>query len=247
VTKRPAAASVSERLRRLRARKQVESYAVYAIAVQLPRNAVGSVFSRAHPELRIEILNRMELISDLLLLEARVISPGPGRWTEWQEEVRTIPGVSKVEFQIESPHAAIFRLILRTGLIWRVVQQHRVLARFPILIQQGWLRFETVATSSQIRPFLREAQRRVGPSRVESVRRHAVSLGSLGLTPSQDAVFREALRSGYFSVPRRISVSGLAAQLGRSKSSTSEMLSKIHQRLAESALQLDVAPLLART
>jgi predicted DNA binding protein len=66
------------------------------------------------------------------------------------------------------------------------------------------------------------------------------------LTASQDAVFRAALRTGYFSVPRRISVSGLAAQLGRSKSSTSEMLSKIHQRLAESALQLDLAPVVSK-
>jgi predicted DNA binding protein len=224
-----------------------ESYAVYGIAIQLPRNVLGSYFSVAHPDLRVEIINRMEVAPNLMLVETRISGSSPMDWPSWTDEIERFPGVQRVDLQLESPGHVICRTVLSTGLVEKIVQKHRVLARYPLVIQQGWLRFETVATSSQIRPFLREAQRRVGPSRVESVRRHAVSLGSLGLTPSQDAVFREALRSGYFSVPRRISVSGLAAQLGRSKSSTSEMLSKIHQRLAESALQLDVAPLLART
>jgi predicted DNA binding protein len=219
---------------------------VYAVALRLPPNALGSYFSLAHPDLRVEIINRMVVGRDLMLAEARISTPGPVDLAEWTEELRRFPGVEQVDLQVEGPGRVLSRVVLSRGLVERVVQKHRVLARYPLVIQGGWLRFETLATRSQMRPFLREVEQRVGPSQVESIRRHAVSLGSLGLTASQDAVFRAALRTGYFSVPRRISVSGLAAQLGRSKSSTSEMLSKIHQRLAESALQLDLAPVVSK-
>lgn len=246
-TRRAGDRSDAARFRALRARAPVEPYAVYGIAIELPDNALGSVFSRAHPELRIEIINRMELGPKSVLAETRITGPGPMDWPSWSAEVRRFPGVERVELQVESPTSLVCRVVLSMGVVWQVVQRHRVLARYPHVIQNGWLRFETLATGSQIRPFLVESQRRVGTSHVESVRRHSVSAGSLGLTPSQDAVFRAALRSGYFSVPRRVSMSRLAELIGRSKSSTSEMLNKIHRRLAESALQFDVAPILAKS
>jgi len=215
---------------------------VYGIAIQPPSSTLASYFSRLHPELRVELLNRMMIPPNLMLHETRIISPGPIDIPLWTEEMRRFPGVERVEIQPEGPGRAICRVSNARSVVEQVVQKHRVLARYPIVIQDGWIRFETLATASQMRPFLQEVGRRVGPHRLESVRRHSVSLGSMGLTPSQDAVFRTALRTGYFSVPRRITVSALAEELGRSKSSTSEMLAKIHQRLAESALQLDLTP-----
>ena len=106
------------------------------------------------------------------------------------------------------------------------------------------MRFETIAKASQVRRLLKEATRRLGAGHVEAIRHGPVLARSLGLTAPQDALFRAALSAGYFNAPRGTSISELAERLGRSKSSTSEMISKIQRRLAESAVQMDLAPLL---
>ncbi len=244
LSNRSTRAGVPARFLRLRALEPRQSYAVYGIALRMPPNTLATAFTVAHPDLRLEVINRMSVDPDLTLTETRILGPEPADLSEWREEIGRFPGVEQVEIHQEGAGRVLCRTLVSTNQVERVIQRHRVLARYPLVIQNGWVRFETLATPSQIRPFLREVERRVGPSHVESVRRHSVGLGSLGLTSSQETVFRAALRTGYFSVPRRISVSGLAQQLGRSKSSTSEMLSKIHQRLAESALQLDLVPFL---
>ncbi|MCI4321643.1 MAG: helix-turn-helix domain-containing protein, partial [Thermoplasmata archaeon] len=154
---------------------------------------------------------------------------------------REQPIVVKVEAYPESERNVLYRVVFKVPSIHTVTQRHRVLMRYPIVIQNGWSRFETFAGPGQMREFLAELESRVGPGHVESVRRSDMSLGKLGLTPAQDSVFREALSTGYFSVPRGISVTDLADRLGRSKSTVSVALSKIQNRLADSALQLDLA------
>ncbi len=237
----PSAARTLAALRRRRDRAD-EWYAVYRLAVELPRGTVGSAISRAHPELRFEVENRMEVPPDRLLLDARMYGPGAGNLAD---EFRRQPGVVSVDVQDDGTEIAMYRITLRTPLIQKVAREHPVLTRYPLTIRDGWLRFETVAKASQVRALLRDMTNRVGTSHVEAVRRGPVLARSLGLTPPQDALFRAAMNAGYFGSPRGISVSDLAEKLGRSKSSTSVMLSKIQRRLAESAIQLDVAPLFA--
>ena len=217
-----------------------EPYAVYRLAVELPKGAIGAVFSRAHPELRIELENRVEVEPGIVLWDVRGFGP---RAADWSEEIRKFPDIVNVEVHEEGPETAMYRITQRTPLILKVLQHHRILAQYPIALKDGWMRFETLAKASQVRALLRELTQRVGPNRVEAVRRGPVLARTLGLTAPQDALFRAALAAGYFSVPRGISVSDLAEKLGRSKSNTSEMLSKIQRRLAESAVQLDLVPL----
>lgn len=231
---------VLARLRR-RAERGSEPYAIYRIALELPKEAVGGAISRAHPELRIEIANRMEIPPDLLLLDVRIFGPNAGRLSE---EARRFSGVIGVEVHEEGPETAMYRLLQHMPVVMKVIQQHRVLARYPMTIQRGWMRFETIAKASQVRRLLRDATRRVGANHVEAVRRGPVLARNLGLTEPQNALFRAAMSAGYFSSPRGISISELAKRLGRSKSSTSEMLSKVQRRLAESAVQMDLTPLL---
>jgi predicted DNA binding protein len=203
--------------------------------MRLPLTAVGSVFSTRHPELRLELQNRMEIPGDRVLLDVRCQGPLAG---EWADEVAVFPEVLKVEVYPEDPESATYRLTLRTPIFHAVLREQRVLARYPITIERGWGRFETVATASQIRRTLAALQRRVGPSHVEAVRRGSVTLGGLGLSRSQEEIFRAAISGGFFDSPRGLSLTSLAAQIGKSKSAVSEAIRKIQHRLAESALQI---------
>jgi predicted DNA binding protein len=232
----------SRTLAGLRRRREhgVEPYAVYRLALELPRTALGGALSRIHPELRIEVANRLELPAELLLLDVRVFGPAAG---DHADEIRRFPGVIGVEVHAEGPETAMYRLVQRMPIVMQLIRHHRVLARYPMTIQDGWMRFETIAKASQVRQLLKDATRRMGAGHVEAVHHGPLLARNLGLTAPQEALFRAALSAGYFNSPRGISITDLAERLGRSKSSTSEMLSKIQRRLAESAVQLDLAPL----
>jgi predicted DNA binding protein len=223
-------------LRRRTARGD-EPFAVYRLAFELPKDAPGGAISRAHPELRFEIANRLDLAPDRLLYEIRVIGPNPAGV---RAEALRFREMISVEVQAEGTEVAVYRIVQRTPVLLQLTQQHRILARYPLTFQDGWARFETIAKASQVRRFLKETARRVGSSHVEAVRRGPVLAQNLGMTGPQESLFRAALSAGYFNSPRGISISQLAERLGRSKSSTSEMLSKIQRRLAETAVQVDL-------
>jgi predicted DNA binding protein len=216
----------------------VGSYALFRVAARLQETTWGSIFSRKHPELRMELLNRMELHGGELLVELRLLGPGAERL---EEEWRELPRVVALESHREADTAYLYRVVATTPTIHAITQRHGVLTRYPIVVQDGWSRFETFGRPEQIRGFLADLRKEIGPNRVESVHQGSASFQSLGLTPAQDTVFRAALSSGYFGAPRGISVTTLARNLGRSKSTVSVALAKIQRRLADSVLQLDLA------
>jgi len=214
------------------------SYALFRVSAQLETTTWGYRFSRRYPELRLELLNRMELGHGEILVELRVLGADAGRLAEeWQE----YSGVTAIESYPESERSVLYRVTSSVPSIQTITREHGVLTRYPIVVQDGWARFETFGPPGQIRGFLDDLRRRIGPNRVESVRQGSASLRSLGLSPAQDEVFRAALSSGYFGAPRGISVTTLAQKLGRSKSTVSVTLAKIQRKLADSALQLDLA------
>ncbi len=214
-----------------------ETFGLYRVAARLPKDSWGYHFTLAHPRLRLELLNRIEVAPGQLLVEVRMIGEGAN---EWPAASREFPSVVSVEAHPQGERNVLYRVTFAIPSIHLVTVRHRVLTRYPIIIQAGWSRFETFASASQMRAFLADLRRHVGPGEIESVRQGVGTMQGLGLTPVQDTVFREALSSGYYAVPREISLSDLADRIGRSKSTVSVTLMKIEKRLADSALQLDL-------
>jgi predicted DNA binding protein len=217
-----------------------ERFALYRIAVQLPPDILGYVVTHGRPEIRVELVNRMDLGEDRVMIEARVFGPGASELTS---TIRDFPHVDRIEVHPENDRSALYRVVFKQPATLKVIRRHRILTRYPVVYVDGWMRFETLAQGKEVRELVRDLRREVGPSRVEAVRQGSVSPSVLGLSPPQLVVFRSALAAGYFASPRRISISKLAKQLGRSKSTVSEHLSQIQHRLAESALRLNWGPL----
>ena len=220
-----------------RTSKSPEEYSLYRVVAPLSKDGWGYHFSRAHPSLRFELLDRIEVGEDLLLAEIRMMGPGA---YDWPAESRAFPNVIHIETLPEGPQSVLYRVTYKAPFIHTVTRRHHVLTRYPIIVQNGQSQFETFAGNAQMRDYLEELRRRVGPSHVESVQRGSVTTQTLGLTPGQAGIFQEAVTSGFFQVPRRITLTGLAERLGRSKSTVSTALVRIRKKLAESALQLDL-------
>lgn len=216
-------------------------FAVYRLRVQLLPTAIATQLSVAHPEIRIQVENRMEVGPGDLLLEGRIFGPDAGvKAPDWEAEVGAAPETSEVDLRPEGRDVVHFRFTQRVPPLHEVVRRHRLLTRYPLVIQNGVMRFETVSTAPQIRAVVAELRQRIGETEVEAIRHGRVTLGSLGLGPAQETVFRAAMNGGYFDLPRGTSVTGLAEQLGLSKSAVSETLTRIEKRLAEAALQLSL-------
>jgi len=214
-----------------------EDYSLYRVEAPLSKDGWGYSFSRAHPSMRLELLDRIEVGENLLLAEVRMMGPGA---FDWPKESHRYPNVIHFETIPESANSVVYRVNYRTPSIHTITQRHGVLTRYPIIVQDGISQFETFASHAQMRSYLKELKARVGPSQVGSVQRGSVSTQSLGLTPNQVAIFQEAVGAGFFHVPREITLTELAERLGRSKSTISTSLVKIRKRLAESALQVDL-------
>ena len=213
-------------------------YALYRVAVPLSKDGWGYHFSRAHPSLRLELLDRIEVGENLMLGEIRMMGPGA---YDWPAESRRFPNVIHIETHPEGPSSVLYRVTYRTPSIHTITRRHGVLTRYPIIVQNGESQFETFAEHKQMRAYLAELRRRVGPSRVGALHQGSVTTQTLGFTPGQVAVFQEAVTAGFFQVPRQVTLTGLAARLGRSKSTVSTALVKIRKKLAESALRLDLS------
>jgi predicted DNA binding protein len=203
----------------------------------LSKDGWGYQFTRKHPALRLELLDRIEVGDDLLLAEVR--SMGPGAY-DLATEARELPTILHVESHPEGPSSVLYRVTYKAPYIHTITRRHGILTRYPIIIQNGMSQFETFADHATMRLYLDELRARVGPSRVETVHQGSVAAQTLGLTPVQLAIFDQAVAAGFFQVPRLLSLTQLAEKLGRSKSTISTSLVKIRKRLAESALQLDL-------
>lgn len=214
------------------------TYSLYRIVAPLGKDSWGYRFTRSHPNVRLELLDRLEVGPDQILVELRMMGPGA---FDWAKESQQEPDVVHVESHVEDVRTVLYRVTFRAPQIHIITRQHQVLIHYPIVIQNGISQFETFGTGPQMRAYIAELRKRIGPSRVTAVRRANLAAQSLGMTPIQDTIFRDAVALGYFQSPRGITVTGLAQRLGRSKSTVSAALVKIQQHLAESALHLDLA------
>jgi HTH DNA binding domain len=215
-----------------------EGYSVYRVDAPLSQDGWGFHFTRAHPSLRLEILDRLEIGGGYLLAEVRMMGPGA---YDWPMESRRFPQVTHIETHPEGPTSVLYRITYRAPFIHAITRKHGVLTRYPIIIQNGRSQFETFAAPRQMQGYLKELTEEVGPSQVGSVQQGSVTTQTLGLTPGQVAIFQEAVTAGFFQVPRLVTLTRLAERLGRSKSTISTALVKIRKRLAESALQVDLS------
>lgn len=214
--------------------------AIYRIGFPNTKGSLGYIVTHGRPELRVEIINQLELGDQRIVMEARVFGPGAPDLARNSEALRI---VRRIEVFRDTDQSALYRVTFALPPPFALAKKHRILMRFPIVVVDGWTHFETLASPVQVRRFVQELSREVGRARVEAVRHGAVDTSVLGLTASQLAVFREAMAAGYFGSPRRVTLSELARRLGRSKSTVSQQLALIQRRLAESALRLQWKPI----
>jgi HTH DNA binding domain len=205
--------------------------AIIRLELEIPHGTWLSGFTRKHPDLLVEVHNTMTVNPTNTIGDFEIYGPA----TDWTREIAEYPDVLHVERLDVFPDLGRYRVVFRQPIYLRIARELSVLLSYPRITQAGIFTCETVARTSQVRRLvtaLRDSGCRV---RIVSLRRDSLRSCRPVFTPVQRDLFRQALASGYFEVPRRITLSGLAKKLSRSKSSVSETLAIVERKLAETA------------
>lgn len=200
------------------------------LRVPLPETAWIARFSQLHPEIRIEVLSRLDVGWNRSLSEVRFLAPEGGPWTE---ELRALPKVYDVEELEGGPTALHLRITHRTSEFIPIFRELRLMRRFPFTIQAGESVWVVVATEAKIRSLLRRLREKAPAATMEAVHHIETPPPAGPLTPRQADLLRRAIGAGYFEVPRRITLTALAKEIGMAPSSLSEALAIVEKKLLE--------------
>ncbi len=226
------------RLRNLRGEKDVPSNARLLLAllrIRIQNKGLWTgPFSRAHPDLTLEVLNRSDLTEHVSVSDYWISGGPPGVWAR---EIVEYSDVRKVDTLAEVGGGCLYRITYTSPPIVYVYRMLGVPMQFPIRIQAGYLTWEVVARRSEFEAVLKHA-RKVNPDfQVVSIRDRPLRSHLPMLTDAQQQLLAQAMAAGYFAVPRGITLTDLARRLGRSKSGLSEAIANIEKKLLESALR----------
>jgi hypothetical protein len=203
---------------------------VCRLKVPLPDSAWIAAFSRAHPEARIDVLSRLDIGPRLSLTELRLDEPSA---MPWADQLRGLEKVDSVEDLGAGPDGRHFRVVHRTSEFIPIFRELHLMRRFPFTIQGGEALWVVVAPKPTIRKLLVRIQEQAPGASLESIRRESTITPTGTLTARQADLLRQAIAAGYFDVPRKITLMGLAKRLGLAASSLSEALAIGEKKLIE--------------
>lgn len=187
-------------------------------------------FTLAHPELRVDVVDRLELGRGLTMFEVNVLGTDGGGWSE---EIRALPGVEDVELIDATEGSEVCRVFFRGKTFIPLLRSLRLVRHFPFPVQAGVATWTIVGPEAKVRELLRRLAVHSVDVRVDSVRHGPVQRGRSVLTPRQQEVLRRAMAEGYFDVPRRISLTKLAPKIGVAGSTLSVTLAVIEKKILE--------------
>jgi hypothetical protein len=202
--------------------------------VRIPRNVWTGPFSLAHPDVRIEALNRTEVAKDLSVSDYWISGQPPGVWAR---EIQSYPDVTRIDSLAEVGDGCLYRITYRNPPVVYLYQRLGLPIQFPLRIQAGFLTWEVVARFSEFQTVMEHVRQADPNVRVLSVRRRPLRSHLPVLSETQHQLLSQAMSAGYFAVPRGITLTELARKLNRSKSSVSESIALIEKKLLESVLR----------
>jgi len=231
---RPAAKETRLRgLRRAEDQETSNRLLLATLRLRIRRGIWTGPFTLRHPAVRLEALNRTDVTADTSVSDYWISGGTPG---EWAAEIASYPDVVQVDSLAALGDGCLYRIKYRNPPVIDLYRRLKLPLQFPLRMQAGLLTWEVVARQADFKTVLDYMRRADAGVQITSVRRRPLRSHLPTLTESQHALLSEAMSSGYFAVPRGITLTELAKKLDRSKSSVSVGIALIEKKLVESAL-----------
>jgi predicted DNA binding protein len=187
-------------------------------------------FTRAHPSVRVAVLDRLEVSPRRVLFDVQL--PSNSR-VGWSDELGKSADVETVELIDANANTETYRVLFTGRTFVPMVKRLRLLRRFPFPVQGGVATWLVVGPEGRVRRMISALRRSRVVFRVDAVRRGFRADVRQLLTPRQRDVLRRAVAEGYFDVPRRVSLTELAARMSVAASTLSVTLAVIEKKIVE--------------
>lgn len=216
------------------------------LTVPLPNspNVPIQFISREFPNHRFTLLNVFVTNEHGLTEELEIA--GEPVWDSIVARFKGYPGVISVHVLRKSEERIHLRLAARESLPLRealhAIEELGIGIRLPFTIVNGTMAVLLVATNSTLKKLVQRAQKIVPGVSVAAIRPAVVSRAENLLTPRQAEVFRVAISAGYWDVPRRTNLAEIAQRLRVSKSTISETLAHIENKLLHEVADDQLSP-----
>ena len=209
-----------------------EGYVVCRLRIPLhPGQSYLQSVPSAYPGLLIEITGYLPVGPREVTINLRISGNVP--LDDVLESIRGCPDVTSFEVMGRADHSALLRVRSRLSdpSVIKTVQEFQIVPDFPDYVKDGKVTTVVVCSGETIRGLLARLDERFPGTVVDSVRKEALNTVRTSLTPHELEMFKLAISSGYWDVPRRASVSDLAGRTRLAKSTLSEILSRIESKL----------------
>jgi predicted DNA binding protein len=201
-------------------------FIVCKLRCTLPRPFWHSEMEKRHPQVVLDVLG-YTILENEMLVDLRVHTDDV---TKWADELRSFEDIYDVK-PIGGPNKSpTLRVTYKAYDLQAAIHRLHLVPRTPFTIKEGVAELVMAGPEQSIRQFIEmfpELQAQV--EAVYNTEREGAAL----LTPRQSFIFQKALAAGYFEVPRRVTLTELAARIGVAVSSLSEMLAVVERKLLQ--------------
>lgn len=202
---------------------------VCRVSIPLPEHCPCFEVSEEHPDLHLEIEGCLPVSSGHMVEKIRT--------HEWPSDLdlteafQRRPKVKEVNKVATTPDSAVHEVTVPVCAVISLHEKLRIMPTFSFHIKNGRESFVVASTSDKVRGFIAQLKAEIPGTMVEAINRGAVEDKVGLLTERQREIFHVAIRTGYWDVPRRTSLSEMAEHLAISKSTLSEHISMIERKL----------------
>jgi AraC-like DNA-binding protein len=183
--------------------------------------------SRRHPEVVFDVMAIQDLGNGERYTDVRIRST---QMIDWYAELSATSQVLSVERVGAAGYNTDLRVRTRKTPIFNLMDELHILWRLPCPVKNGGLPMVVTGSEKSIRQLMKAVRTGNVQAEIEAVYRN--EKGDEGfLTRRQTEVFSKAMAAGYFDVPRLITLTDLATELGMSSSSLSEILAKVEKKI----------------
>jgi len=188
------------------------------IEVRLPEGHWAGDVTRSHPSAILRIEEHMPLMKGRGTAKASCSEDITATVGEHSgiEEVRAL-GSQQFAVDIIAGGGGFLKPLLRVG----------VIPHTPFEVRDGWVDWTIACAQGKVRDLIAGFDEERIPYRLLSTR----GVSSRMLTPRQRLVFDTATQEGFYDVPRRVTLTALAAKLDVAKSTLSAQLQRIESTI----------------
>ena len=187
-------------------------------------------FSRSYPLLQFKLLSMLPLSDNqgycLLQVEGTNLN-------HFWEEFAPVSDAKKFNLIFKDEKSLALNIVVEDTWVLQMIMEAQLVLRFPITVHDGIVLFELIAPRNKIEQLFSHANWKNLEISIKQIGKYSASPI---LSSRQSEILTKALSNGFFEIPRRISLSDFAINLGISATALSGNLRRIQKKLGENYL-----------